>query len=161
MYIVTEVFDDGLALIYDIGTYKETLFTESEILRLCRKHSIFGVTVYDNKIQHIASYNILQFPSEVEAYEYTGNTSDVLFIQGIYWHFEPKNRVIHVGYYVMHYTEVETVFIGDKGYCGYIEDAKEFSREDAYVKCGSLNSNHAKKFNVPKSNYWTVYRKVG
>ena len=160
MYVVTKVFDDNSASIIDIGTYKEVTLTESEIKNFCKNHAVLGVDICKNKIYNLMAYSTMQFASDTDAYEYAGSDKNVMYIQGMYWVFTPDRMVHHVAYYVTHYTEVECTFIAEKGYCGYMEYAKQFTKDEAYKKCASLNKAHAKKYNVPKSNYWQVCKEV-
>lgn len=162
MYIVITSYDDNSAEILDLGNYSIRKFTESELIKFSDNRNVLGLSVSNNKINYINAYSIKQFCTEDEATEYCRECgigfNNKIYALDYWWIFERNNIVIHVDYYVMHYTEVEQTYVAEKGYTCYIEHAKSFRKSEAYKKAGAMNQAHAKKYGVKKSNHWSVYR---
>lgn len=158
MYIVITSYDDNSAEILDLGNYSRKRFTESELIKFSDNRDVLGLSVSNNKINYINAYSITQFCTEDEATEYCRECgigfNNKIYALDYWWVFERNNRVIHVDYYVMYYTEVEQTYVAEKGYTPYIQCAKSFDKKSAYERAASMtkNSKTGKK--------WSVYRYV-
>ena len=162
MYIVHEAYDDNSATILDIVTLQRQTMTEQELKNFSKNHDVMGLSVSNNKINYIHAYDCISFATENEANEYIRDNNlsyqNKMKVNEYYYVLYKNNKVYHVDYFIMHYTEIERVYVSEKGYCGYREGAKSFDKKTAYEKAASMNKAHAKKYNAVSSNHWVVER---
>lgn len=163
MYIVSKVYDDGYAELLDLVTYSRQLFNRTQLKAFARNNDVKGLTVGRNgSISYIQAYDTIQFISDTELMEYISDLDikrpNKLYINGYYWLLIRKNEVIHVKYFIHHYTEIEETFVTDNGYTANIKYAKCFSDKEVYAKAQSMNKIHARKYGMQSSNYWQVLR---
>lgn len=158
MYIISKAYDDKSAEVLDVITCERHELSERELINMSKSHDILGLSVSGNKINYINAYSCITFASDEEAYEYCKDngisTRNTIFINGYYYIFDKTNKVYHVDYFVMYWTEVEQTYIAEKGYTPYIQCAKSFDKKSAYERAASMtkNSKTGKK--------WSVYRYV-
>lgn len=147
MYICYKTFDDNYIEVLDLNSYQTAVMSASDIKKFIHSgHNIFGVTCSDNKITAVRSYECISFPSEMEADEYLKDNNisykDKLFVNGYWYVFEKRKKVIHVRYYIYNYNEYETTYVGlNRSYTPYKDAAKEFEKKEAFVKAASMNKN--------------------
>ena len=162
MYVVYKVYDDRFATILDIGDYRQSTMSESELVNFAKNHDVMGLSVSGNSVNYMYAYDVMQFPTDSELDEYARECGikrkNSIYANGLYWLFIKSNRVIHVDYYVWHYTEIEQKYVTGNVPTDYIEHAKVFDRKHAYETAGSMNKARAKKYGQPSSNYWGVRR---
>lgn len=151
MLVVTKVYDDKSAVLFDIDSMMSKRLTFEQI----RHHDgpIIGVTSYNNEILEIKPMRNISFPTEQEALEYCqDNPGDIRYIQGYWWLIVKNNEINTVDYYV--YTQVgeEITYVSKSGYTPYIQSAKIFNEVDAIKTARAMTKNS----NTGK--YWKIKR---
>ncbi|MBO5389599.1 MAG: hypothetical protein J6A59_16005 [Lachnospiraceae bacterium] len=145
MLIVYKSYDDNTAEIIDLCDYSVKFCRESVLLALAKTHNVIGLSVSNNKINYITSYNIMTFPTENEATEYIESNGlsyrNRLDLNGMYYVLEKTNEIIHVNYIVGYITEAERLYLAKKGYTPYIQAAKIFDKKDAFKVANVMTHN--------------------
>lgn len=153
MLVVTKVYDDKSADLFDIVSYETRRYTFNKIEQL-NKH-VIGTIVYNNELLSIKSMRVTSFPTEKEAFEYKKeNHGEILFLHDYWWVLVEENTIIHVDYYV--YTQIgdEVTYVSESGYTPYIQGAKRFGEVDA-IKISRSMTKCSKT-----GKYWKVKRVV-
>jgi hypothetical protein len=160
MYIIYKAYDDNTAVVLDMPSFNMRTLTEKELISLGSKENVTGLTVSNRKILSLNSYECLTFPVEAEADEYINyirqcfpnKKATKINSNSIYYVLCTRNEKVHVDYYVVSYTEVERVYIAQKGYTPYIQAAKSFSKSDAQKKAAMMQRNSK------TGKHWTTER---
>lgn len=157
MYIVKNVYSDNTADILDIVTLQQQFMTEKELIGFGFHNKVLGLSTNGHKLGGLIGYDCITFPTEAEAYEYADETgisrNQIINMNDYYYILYKNNRVINVGYYVLHWTEYEQSYVSKKGYTPYVAQAKLFSKEDAQKKAAMMNRKRGWE-------YWITQRVV-
>lgn len=147
MLVVYKSYDDNTAEIIDLCDYSVTFYRESDLIALAKNHNVLGLSVSNNKINYISAYSIVTFPTEDEAVEYLKDKNlslrNKITINGMTYVFEKRNEIIHVDYVIGYITEVEAIYISDRGYTPYIKAAKVFDKKEVF-KVANVLTNRSK-----------------
>lgn len=156
MYVITRVFDDGWAEVYNTHSLGRQVKSPRELLAM--KQDIIGMIVHNNKIVSLHPYKLWCFPTEYEAddFSYENNCNYVQDKEdaGYWWALSKRNVVEHVEYYIYCMAGDEITYVAEKGYTPYRQAAKVFTSEEVYEQANSM-TKHSKT-----GKYWKVERFV-
>jgi hypothetical protein len=133
--------------------------TEKQLVSIANSHRVFGLTTYRGKVACMEAYTCIQFPSEVEAAEYSRehmiSPNQTFYINGLYCVLERTYQKFHVDYLVCYYTgDVATYVCENGGYTPYIQAAARFDKKTAGKKAAMMNQRSK------TGKHWTTQRIV-
>lgn len=136
MLVVYRAYDDNTADIMDITNYGVQFYYENALVALSKNQRVIGLSVSNNKINYLTPYSVISFACEDEAIEYIKENGlsyrNKIYANGMYYVLERTDKIIHVDYIIGYITEVESIYLADKGYTPYINSAKTFTKNEVF-----------------------------
>lgn len=157
MYLVTKLFDDNDIEVTNLSDFSRKVLNVREQKQWCKENIIYGLQFTNGKTYTVIAYDYRRFDTETDAYDFCNseriNVNNVIYTDYNWFVFNRTYKVWHVSYYVYTETEIEKTYIGHRNsYTPYKQAAKEFKKEDAYIKANTMT----KKSRTGKK--WCVLR---
>ena len=146
MYLVTKLFDDDYIEIVNLADGSTRVLTVQEQREWYRNTDVYGLSITKGNNIYSLSYDFRRFDTEHDALEFCNEigiaSNNIVFTDNNWFVFRRTNKVWHVSYYVYTSTELETTYIGPRNsYTPYKQAAKEFKKEEAYIKANTMTKN--------------------